>query len=121
MHPITFFFNLQHTVKLYHWMTTSFARHQASDRLHSELVSSIDSFMETFIGRYGRPKLGKKDLALNIVNLSDSTAPAFIEEACRYLNNDIKNYVANTDTDLLNIRDEILGQLNQTKYLFTLQ
>jgi hypothetical protein len=25
-----------------------------------------------------------------------------------------------TDTDLFNVRDEMLGQLNQLKYLFTL-
>jgi hypothetical protein len=35
-------------------------------------------------------------------------------------NNDLVVKLKNTDTDLLNIRDEMLAELNQLLYLFTL-
>jgi len=37
-----------------------------------------------------------------------------------FLNNDIPRLINRTDTDLFNIRDEMVGILNNTKYLFLL-
>ena len=50
------FFDIQVHIKLYHWMTTSYARHKASDQLLEELVPKVDKFIEILFGRYGRPK-----------------------------------------------------------------
>ena len=78
--------------------------------------------MEVYIGRYGRPtKLTPKDLTIQVPLLNDTTVNAHLDECVGYLKNDITKFVSNSDTDLLNIRDEILGKLHQTKYLFTLQ
>ena len=33
-------------VKLFHWKTTSYATHKATDDLYSKLNANIDSFME---------------------------------------------------------------------------
>lgn len=120
-HPIPFFFHLQHSIKLYHWMTMTYSRHMAADALHEKLSESIDSFVETFIGKYGRPKLNKKELVINVSTATDTTIVNLLDDACKYLMNDISSFIGNNDTDLYNIRDEILGHLNQTKYLFTLQ
>ena len=121
MHVIPFFFQLQNAIKLYHWMTTCHARHLASDKLFSDIVSLSDTFTETFIGRYGRPKLSKKDLSIDIPPLTDAMAMTFLDQTCIFLTNDIMKFIKSSDTDLVNIRDEILGKVNQTKYLFTLQ
>ena len=38
-----------------------------------------------------------------------------------YLKNDISKMLKESDTDLLNIRDEMLAEIHKTLYLFTLQ
>jgi hypothetical protein len=47
-----YFFTLKIVNKLYHWNTTSYPRHIASDRFDNVLKSLVDKFMEVFIGRY---------------------------------------------------------------------
>ena len=40
------------TVKLYHWNTTSYAKHKATDQFLDKFNNNIDKFVEVFIGRY---------------------------------------------------------------------
>ena len=47
---IKVFFNMTSMIKLYHWQTKIYARHKATDNLHSELLSSIDKFIEVYMG-----------------------------------------------------------------------
>ena len=116
---IKFFFHITSSIKLYHWQTTNFARHKATDDLHSTLLELIDSFVETFIGKYERPIFPSK-FNLNIKTLDDEIAPIALQEYISYLTNEIPKYVDKKDTDLLNIRDEMLAILHKTLYLFTL-
>jgi hypothetical protein len=102
-------------------MTTTYSRHVASDKLFGEISDNIDKFVEVYIGRYGRPKLTNKDLVCNLQNNSDSTIVDSLDKFINYLDKHIYNFVSKEDTDLLNIRDEMLGNLNQAKYLFTLK
>ena len=37
-------------LKIYHWQTTSYSRHKASDKLVDIMTSQIDKFMETLQG-----------------------------------------------------------------------
>lgn len=116
---IKFLFHMTTTIKLYHWQTTVFARHKATDDLHSELMGLMDQFVEVFMGRYTRPKF-ENGFRLNIQELSDESAKEMIQEYIDYLKNDLPKYLKSDDTDLLNIRDEMLANLNKTLYLFTL-
>jgi hypothetical protein len=45
---------------------------------------------------------------------------ALIDSYIAYLNNELPQVCKEGDTDLLNIRDEMLSVLNQTKYLLRL-
>lgn len=117
---IIIFFHMLNTIKLYHWQTINYARHKATDSLHSELSALIDTFIEVYIGRYKRPSYNNT-IKINIEELSDDSAINAINEYINYLKNDLPKYLKSSDTDLLNIRDEILQNLNQTLYLFTLQ
>jgi len=123
-HPqiVSMFLQMLNTVKLYHWKTTSFAQHKATDELYSQLNESIDTFVETMLGKSGsRVYLsGTKTIPLLDYNeLSDFKTE--VEQYKHYLigmsNNEILKNGSNTD--LLNIRDEILGHLNQFTYLLT--
>lgn len=108
-------------VKIYHWQTMSFARHKATDDLVSSLDESIDDFVETYMGKYGRPHFTAKNSKIQLYDATDKKGHVILEECIRWLSTDLPKQLKKTDTDLLNIRDEIVGKLNKTRYLFTLK
>lgn len=109
---------IRNQVKLYHWQTGSFARHKATDDLTAALDASIDTFVEVFMGKYGRPKVSK---SIKLHNFSDQAARSFVAKQAVFLTKVLPRKLKRTDTDLLNVRDEILAELNKVLYLFTLQ
>jgi hypothetical protein len=106
---------LQIQFKIFHWQTFSFAQHHAFGELYAALSESIDEFVETYQGAYGR--FDFSGAGMGFVNLNSADFIAFINENIMVLQS-WERYFSNTD--LLNIRDEILGSLNQLKYLLTL-
>lgn len=110
---------LRNQVKVYHWDTMSFARHKSTDDLVDKLDDSIDKFVEVYIGKYGRPKYTTKTGRIQVRNYNDVQAPALLQEAINWLTNSLPTLLGKNDTDLLNIRDEIVAELNQSLYLFT--
>jgi len=110
---------LRNQVKLYHWQTMSFPRHKATDELVTKLDTNIDQFVEVYVGKYGRPKLTGKNSSIRLRNHSDKEAVALLREAIAWLTTDLNRYLKKGDTDLFNIRDTIVADLNQTLYLFT--
>ncbi len=117
---IHFFFHLQTNMKLYHWMTTSFARHKAADEVVESITKYADTFMEVYLGKYGRQQVAKKDATINLIPLRDDTVLGFLDQAIKFLMNELPKTLKKEDVDLLSIRDDIVASLNQTKYLFTL-
>ena len=110
--------SLREQVKLYHWQTMSYPRHKATDELVEKLDSNIDQFVEVYIGKYGRPKLSAKH-SIHLHNFSDKQAMRFLQNAVAWMVHTLPQKLKKTDTDLLNIRDTIVADLNQTLYLFT--
>jgi hypothetical protein len=58
---IKFFLDLQVQLKLYHWQTTSYSRHIATDKLYEKITDLSDKFIEVYFGKYGRQKAMKED------------------------------------------------------------
>jgi len=111
---------LRNQVKLYHWQTMSFSRHKATDDLVTSLDTNIDKFTEAYMGRYGRPKMTASTGKIQIYDVNDKRAPQLMKEAVQWLTKSLPKLLSKDDTDLLNIRDEILGDIHQARYLFTL-
>ena len=111
---------LRNQVKLYHWQTMSFSRHKATDDLVTSLDTNIDKFTEAYMGRYGRPKMTAATGKIQIYDTNDKRAPQLMKEAVQWLTKSLPKLLSKDDTDLLNIRDEILGDIQQARYLFTL-
>jgi hypothetical protein len=111
------FLEILNTIKLYHWKTHSYATHKATDELQSKLAENIDTFVETMLGKNGhRVQLTSvKSIPLNDFNeIGDFKVTI----------NAFKSFLTNlrlsqADMDLLNIRDEMLGNVNQFLYLLT--
>jgi DNA-binding ferritin-like protein len=114
------FLVMLNTIKLFHWKTTSHATHKATDDLHSKLSESVDTFVEVMLGKHGgRVNLTNvKTIELNDYNSVDSFKSE-INKYKEFLKNMNNVFDAKNDSDLLNIRDEMLGELNQFTYLLT--
>ena len=119
---VTMFLQMLNTVKLYHWKTNNYAEHKATDELYANLNLNIDKFVEIMLGKTGgRVNLtGQKSLPLlDYTNVSD-----FKRQINNYkiflinMNKDAGLNITN-NSDLLNVRDEILGNLNQFTYLLS--
>ena len=116
------FFEMLMMIKLYHWKTHSYATHKSTDDLYSKLNDNMDKFMEVLFGKSGiRTNLTHQKK----IRLIDLTSPETLKREIvsfkNYLvglnsNNAIKQM---SNTDLLNIRDEILGDMNQFLYLLS--
>lgn len=115
---VTSMLGIRDQIKVYHWQTKSFARHKATDDFVTELDGLIDSFVEVYMGKYGRPKVSG---SIKLHNFSESAARSFVSKQTTYLSRDLPRKLKSGDTDLLNIRDEILALVNKTLYLFTLE
>ena len=117
------FIQMLNIIKIYHWKTLSYPQHKATDELYESFNGRMDEFVETMLG-----KTGKR------FNLSSTRSIPFydytnvakfkqcIESFKLYLvNMSNASYFKNPEnSDLLNIRDEILGDLNKFTYLLTL-
>ena len=106
---------LQIQFKIFHWQTFSFSQHKTFGEVYAALNESIDEFVETYQGIYGRFDFSNTQMNFNNLNISDFNA--ILKDNCYALTT--WNMLFN-DSDLLNIRDEILGSLNQASYLLTL-
>jgi DNA-binding ferritin-like protein len=119
---VTMFLQMLNTVKLYHWKTTSYSQHKATDELYGNLNTNIDTFVEVMLGKTG----GRVNLTgTKMIPLLDYTDVSnFKTEIEKYklflinMNKDAGVNITN-NSDLLNIRDEILSNLNQFTYLLT--
>ena len=113
---------LRNQVKIYHWQTGSFARHKSTDDLVSSLDDNIDKFVEVHMGKYGVPRFSKNSGKIVVHDASDKNAAKLLHAGIRFLEMDLPKFLKkNGDTDLLNIRDEILAGLNQAVFLFSLR
>ena len=118
---IQFFFILRNQVKLYHWQTKSYSRHKATDDAVEKLDSLIDQYVEVYMGKYGRPRMTASTGTLVVKNVSEQAMVRFIQQAIAYLQKDLVKHLKASDTDLINLRDEIMADLHQLLYLFTLK
>jgi hypothetical protein len=118
---IQFLFTLRNQIKLYHWQTISYSRHKATDVAVDTLDEHIDKYVEVYMGKYGRAKLRGNQGNITVKNLSETQIVGFIKAAAKHLTTGFVVSLDKTDTDLFNIRDEMLGDLHQLLYLFSLR
>ena len=109
-------------IKLYHWKTYSYATHKATDDLYAKINEHMDRFVEILLG-----KTEKRTDFMNVksIKLIDLDSP----DKLKVKIDNFKGYLVNLNNnkamklmgnmDLLTVRDEILGDLNQFLYLLT--
>jgi len=104
--------NYQILLKLYHWQTRYFARHKASDELYDQLSDFLDQLVE-----YGtsNTRLRINPQQLDIHNMNDENAILFLEELCGVIEN-----IQTKDNGIRARRDDLIGYIHKTIYLFRL-
>lgn len=113
------FIEMLNTVKLYHWKTRSYAEHKATDELYERLNEKIDRFVEVYLGKdEGRIKTWERGLEAKQPN-NKTEFKSRIYEYREFLKNLTLHFDGKKDSDLLSIRDDILGDINQFLYLMT--
>jgi hypothetical protein len=117
---VHFFLHLRNQLKLHHWQTRVYARHHATDKFLARIEDSIDAFVEVYIGKYGRPKLTGDNAVITLHNLTEAGASRLLKSAIRYLQGPLTKSLKGFDSDLLNIRDQMIADLDQLLYLFSL-
>lgn len=124
---VTHMLQMLMTVKLYHWNTLSFSTHKATDELYGSLNTLIDQFVEVLLGKHNNVSERNKQeiLAVKILHLhtykDNGKFKHQLETYKKYLIGLNKHFSQSENSDLLNIRDEILATLNKISYLLTLK
>ena len=115
---VKFLLEVQVQFKINHWQTKAFARHNAFGGIYDALGDLIDRFVEESMGKYGRFVLDEENKTIQLNNLSDIDMKGLIVTVRKAL---VQMELDSSDTDLLNIRDEMLGEVNKLSYLLTLE
>lgn len=108
---------IQTQLKFFHWQTKSYARHQAYGGTYDAMDGLIDNFVEVLMGKYGRVPA----IPFKLYNRNEKDIMEFIDETVAYLLGLSNVLNPQVDTDLLNIRDEMLSEFNKLRYLITLK
>jgi hypothetical protein len=113
------FMELLNLVKIYHWKTKSYSQHKATDELHQRLSENIDRFVEVLLGK----DESRVRLVGNKIMIIDSNGETDFKKRLfgfrRFLVELDGHLDKRGDTDLLNIRDEMLANVNQFLYLMS--
>ncbi len=119
------FMEMLNTIKIFHWSTLSYPSHKATDDLHSKMSELVDSFIEQYIGGIGKGKIpvfrGNRNRG-NIPFYECKSIEQFkkkLEEYKHFLNSFTERFEG--VSELLNIRDEMIGVIDQTVYLLRLK
>ena len=104
--------------RVLHWQTKLYARHVALGEFYDTWSDTADKFIETYQGKYGRLKTEK---TYELKNTEEMKILEFLNDVQDFLEKGIPEHLDKEDTDLLNLRDGLLGDLKQLRYLLTLE
>ncbi len=110
-----FFFKHEIKMKMYHFQTKHYGAHKTSDKYLAQFLLDADRFMEVSQGAFGI--IETKKMKLEIVMESDESIDHHLDKFVKFLKDiekKIKDY-----PELLNIRDDLVSNAQQLRYLLT--
>jgi len=112
-------FGVRSQAHTFHFQTESYAEHKALEGFYTQLLELFDALVETYQGSHGRIKIsGKHD---KLENYKDNAlVQKHIKEFVKTTKG-MKETIAESDSDLQNILDEMIALGNKTLYLLTLK
>jgi DNA-binding ferritin-like protein len=111
--------------KLLHWQCALYGQHKALDKLFNNIIKIGDTLAESLMGKYGKPVLSDEHLKVKLMNFEnpkDGDLSGFMDHLYKCYAVDCKALLdENSDTELLNIIEELVAAIDQTKYLISLR
>lgn len=111
---------IQLQFKFLHWQTFGDAKHKAYGEIYDSLGDIIDTFVEVMMGKYGRVDF-EPEFSVMFQDIKALSIQNFMDGITEFLVSMTDHLDSRYDTDLLNLRDEMLASINQTKYRLTLK
>jgi DNA-binding ferritin-like protein len=111
---------IQLQFKFLHWQTTGDAKHRLYGNIYDKLGKLIDEFTEVMMGKQGRPEF-QPEFGIMFQDISNLKMQNFMDGITEFLVSMSDHLDSRYDTDLLNLRDEMLSLINKSKYLMTLK
>ena len=109
------FFLHQTTMKMLHFQTKFYGAHKAIDEYLEKFDGNFDRYMEVSQGIFGTTDLKKLDINIKVLN--DKSVDSNLKDFGSLLEGLSKPL--DKHPDLLAIRDEMLADSNQLRYLLT--
>jgi DNA-binding ferritin-like protein len=111
---------IQNQFRFLHWQTFGVAKHRAYGKIYDNLGDFIDTFAEAMMGKYGRPDF-ESEFSIMFQDIKAINVQNFLDGITEFLVDMTDQLDSRYDTDLLNLRDEMLTEINKLKYLLTLK
>lgn len=110
-----FFFKHEIKIKMYHFQTKQYGSHKTSDAYLAQYLLDVDRFMEVAQGAFGI--IETKKMKLEIMMESDESIDHHLEKYIKFLKDLGKNL--NDYPALINVKDDMLSNVQQFRYLLT--
>jgi len=111
---------IQLQFKFLHWQTFGDAKHKAYGDIYDSLGEIIDKFVEAMMGKYGRVEFDP-EFSIMFQDIKSLSVQNFMDGITEFLVGMSDHLDSRYDSDLLNLRDEMLADINQLKYRLTLK
>jgi hypothetical protein len=111
---------IQLQFKFLHWQTFGDAKHKAYGDIYDSLGDIIDKFVEAMMGKYGRVEFDP-EFSIMFQDIKSLSVQNFMDGITEFLVGMSDHLDSRYDSDLLNLRDEMLADINQLKYRLTLK
>ena len=111
---------IQNQFRFLHWQTFGDAKHRAYGEIYDSMGDKMDIFVEAMMGKYGRPSF-PSEFVIAFQDIQSMNLQNFVDGIVEFLVSITELLDSRYDTDLLNIRDEILSEINKLKFLLTLK
>lgn len=109
---------LLNTIQLYHWTTSKYSLHKNTDDFMKEFREKLDTLTEVSIGSNEITKNGLKKYCRETNKYHNLYKLENIIELCKNVVNKMKK-IETDKSDIISIRDELIGILNKFIYLCT--
>jgi hypothetical protein len=119
-----YFFTFRDQMKIYHFQTTSYARHIAIDQFVNLLTVQLDTYLENLQGTSGMKMVIPSHMSeIGLLNMDEKNSVDILHVFKNWVLNDLPRLSNNFEKnykDLQNVQEDILSNINKTLYLFRL-
>lgn len=114
-----YLFYVRDNVKVFHWSTTSFAAHKASDDFVTAITEKMDKLIETLQASRSRRIEMAPMSQIEISPHTELSIVIFLKNYRNWLYDDLTKALLEKETDLISLKDDMISDVNQLLYLLT--